>query len=172
MELSRVDLKAFFETGDLPTEAQFADLIDSYLNLLDDVGGASADVRKASLLIPSAQVLALNTTPQEIVPAPGANLSIQVIMAMGHVIFNTAAYAVNTQLQIITATAGGAQCQLNVLNATVNGIRVMQPTFIGTTSVTQLPPNQPLRISVLAGDPTTGDSDIKVFVTYGVVDVS
>lgn len=33
---SRTILKAFFETGDVPTEAQFIDLIDSFLSLLDD----------------------------------------------------------------------------------------------------------------------------------------
>lgn len=34
--LSRAALKAFFETGDKPTEAQFSDLIDSVPNLVDD----------------------------------------------------------------------------------------------------------------------------------------
>jgi len=33
---TRTALKAYFETGDKPTEAQFADLIDSILNLDDD----------------------------------------------------------------------------------------------------------------------------------------
>ncbi|TND08166.1 MAG: hypothetical protein FD123_2560 [Bacteroidetes bacterium] len=35
-ELTRDQLKAFFETGDIPTEDQFADLIDSYIHKLDD----------------------------------------------------------------------------------------------------------------------------------------
>lgn len=41
-QLSRTALKAFFETGDLPTEAQFIDLIDSLVDIVDDgilVGG-------------------------------------------------------------------------------------------------------------------------------------
>ena len=33
---SRATLKAFFETGDIPTQAQFASLIDSLLSLEDD----------------------------------------------------------------------------------------------------------------------------------------
>jgi len=33
---NRTTLKAFFETDDVPTESQFADLIDSNLNLTDD----------------------------------------------------------------------------------------------------------------------------------------
>ncbi len=35
-KLSRADLKLFFETGDKPTQDQFADLIDSLLSLIDD----------------------------------------------------------------------------------------------------------------------------------------
>lgn len=35
-QISRVALKAFFETGDNPTEANFIDLIDSLFNFVDD----------------------------------------------------------------------------------------------------------------------------------------
>lgn len=33
---NRVTLKSYFETGDTPTEAQFVDLIDSLLNIVED----------------------------------------------------------------------------------------------------------------------------------------
>ncbi|MDH7911367.1 hypothetical protein [Winogradskyella sp. SYSU M77433] len=35
-EKNRTDLKAYFEEGDRPTESQFEDLIDSFVNRLDD----------------------------------------------------------------------------------------------------------------------------------------
>ena len=35
-QLDREALKAYFEAGDFPTEAQFADFIDSVLNFVDD----------------------------------------------------------------------------------------------------------------------------------------
>lgn len=35
---NRIALKAFFETGDVPTQAQFGDLIDSLAHLTDDLG--------------------------------------------------------------------------------------------------------------------------------------
>lgn len=35
-ETTRTALKAFFETNDKPTQSQFADLIDSFQNILDD----------------------------------------------------------------------------------------------------------------------------------------
>ena len=33
---TRTELKTFFETGDKPTQAQFVDLIDSLINIIDD----------------------------------------------------------------------------------------------------------------------------------------
>lgn len=41
-EQTRTVLKTYFETGDIPTEAQFIDLIDSLVDIIDDgvlVGG-------------------------------------------------------------------------------------------------------------------------------------
>ena len=35
-QVNRTTLKTYFETGDVPTEAQFIDLIDSLLNILDN----------------------------------------------------------------------------------------------------------------------------------------
>ena len=52
---SRTALKAFFETGDKPTQQQFADLIDSVLNYTDDapigvfkIGSATVNLDSAS----------------------------------------------------------------------------------------------------------------------------
>lgn len=46
---NRTTLKGYFNTGDKPTEAQFADLIDSFLNLLEDpdVAMDADDIRDA-----------------------------------------------------------------------------------------------------------------------------
>lgn len=49
-QLSRAALKLFFETGDIPTESQFGDLIDSQFNFTDDgtpaiVAGANEQVQ-------------------------------------------------------------------------------------------------------------------------------
>lgn len=41
---SRVTLKTYFNTGDQPTEAQFADLIDSAVNVLDDASASDAQL--------------------------------------------------------------------------------------------------------------------------------
>jgi MYXO-CTERM domain-containing protein len=44
-KVPRTVLKSYFETGDKPTQAQFADVIDSALNLVDDglVGYSASD---------------------------------------------------------------------------------------------------------------------------------
>ncbi len=36
-QVNRATLKSYFNTGDVPTEAQFADLIDSLVSILDDL---------------------------------------------------------------------------------------------------------------------------------------
>ena len=53
---NRETLKNYFAEGQLPTEAHFADLIDSMLNMTDEAGGddkllcvAAGDVRKSYL---------------------------------------------------------------------------------------------------------------------------
>ena len=38
MQKSRTELKGLFETGDVPTEQDYADLIDSFINRIDDDG--------------------------------------------------------------------------------------------------------------------------------------
>ena len=43
-QLSRAALKLYFETGDIPTDVQFADLIDSFQNFSDDGAGEANTV--------------------------------------------------------------------------------------------------------------------------------
>lgn len=47
MEQTRNTLKEFFETGDKPTQSQFADLIDSMFSLLDDGSAKARDLLQA-----------------------------------------------------------------------------------------------------------------------------
>lgn len=167
--LNRAALKLFFETGDLPTEAQFADLIDSSPNIIDDLADDPADLIAADLLLTTAQVLALNTTPQTIVAAPGAGKVIEYKGGFVHVIFNGVAYITNTTLEIIPSGASAAQSSHTILNATADTIRNMPVEYVGTTAASQLSINNPLQLSVMTGDPVAGNSDVHVYITYRIV---
>lgn len=176
-QLGRAALEAFFETGDKPTQAQFADLIESCLNLVDD--GPGGIIFSASLSITSAQILQLNTTPLEIVAAPGADKVIELIAWSSSLIFNTSKYFVNTDLFIITDTADLPQGMMvlnseSILKSTASRILKgglgLTGLFTSETD-TQLIADKSLQVTVDSGNPTTGDSDIVVFVAYRIIDI-
>jgi len=123
----------------------------------------------ASLTISSADVLTLNSTPITIVGAV-AGYAIEVVSASVKIDFNSAAYATNTTLIVLTGGATDSQYRIGgSLAATVSTHRVGVPNSISTASATQLIENADLLVSVDTGDPTAGDSDITVFVNYRLI---
>lgn len=129
------------------------------------------DIRCASLTIASADVLQLNSTPQTIVAAQGSGTVIEVVSAFVKIDFNSAAYATNTDINVVCSGATQSQFKDNVLAASVSTVRKLLPTSGLSATDTQLISNASLLVSVGTGDPTTGDSDIEVFVLYRVITV-
>lgn len=129
-----------------------------------------SDIRSASLVIASADVLQLNTTPQTIVAAQGAGKGIEVISASVKVDFNSAAYATNTSLKLICSGATYEQSQGSIAASVSSTTRLRTLPPSGATD-TQVIENAALQVSVASGDPATGDSDIEVFVLYRVINV-
>ena len=123
----------------------------------------------ASLDITSAQVLALNTTPLTIVPAVSGYV-IEAVSVVVSIDYNSAAYATNTNLLIITDTAGNPQYKRDsLLTQTVDA--AWKFPEVAPTTGTQLIANKALTVTVATGDPTAGDSPIKVFVNYRLIPV-
>lgn len=131
------------------------------------------DIRCASLTIASADVLQLNSTPQTIVAAQGAGTSIEVISASVKIDFNSAAYATNTSLHLHIAGADDNVGQIgnNILTATVTQTCSSYAPSNPSSGQTQVLSNAALQVTVPSGNPTTGDSDIEVFVLYRVINV-
>ena len=161
---SRTDLITYFETGKAPTQAHFTALIDS-MQILDE----SATIKEASLTIATADVLTLNATPIEIVAAPGAGFAIEVLSASMKMTYNSVAYATNTRLElIVSGVAVVSQILFSsaVLSSAAN-------VFSGLGSVQQASSNMldnaALNVQVQSGNPTAGDSDIKIYVTYRII---
>jgi hypothetical protein len=120
----------------------------------------------ASLTIASADVLTLNTTPLTIVGAV-AGYAIEVISASLKIEFNSAAYATNTALQIIVNNANLCQAQTQ-LNQTANCFSLFEIENAAPDNI-QMVENEPLNVYVDTGNPTSGDSDITVFVNYRLI---
>ena len=134
-------------------------------------GTGGAIIKEASLTIASADVLTLNSTPITIVPAQGAGTVIEVLSAFVSIDFNTTAYATNTFIQLIVNGATTAQYGGGILNATVATTKKLPEISTTSSTTTQLITNAALQVSTLIGNPTAGDSDITVYVTYRIIEL-
>jgi len=137
----------------------WVDLAWSYSN--------SAILRQASLTITTAQVLALNTTPLEIIAAPPVGTAIEVTSAIMKLDFNTTQYATNTSLILENPSSTEMQC-VNVINQAADAFSRFEFEF-GATAGVQYVENEAVNLTTLTGDPTAGDSDITVYVTYRII---
>lgn len=162
------------EEGIYWTQVTLAELMPNILSLARVSQNLNSELDPcptycASLAIASSDVLQLNSTPQTIVAAQGAGTAIEVISASVKIDFNSAAYATNTDINVVCSGASQSQLKDNVLASTVSTTRRLLPvTGLGATD-TQIIENSSLLVSVGSGDPTTGDSDIEVYILYRVI---
>ena len=133
------------------------------------IKSAFGNVMSASLSIPTASVLTLNTTPLEIVAAPAAGYAIEVISFSMSLNYNSAAYATNTTLILITDTANTYQASTLIKNTTTSIRRGVINSTPASATTNQLIAGKSLKVSVDSGNPTAGNSDIKVYVLYRLI---
>lgn len=124
-------------------------------------------VRCAEVTIPSANVLTLNSSPYEIVAAPGVGKAIQAISGFVNLDFNSTPYATNTVLTLFTNTIVASQMSNDVLSMVTQRYSAFSP--VSGSGLQNLSENSSLKAGVLSGDPTAGDSDIAVYVLYRVI---
>jgi hypothetical protein len=125
--------------------------------------------------IPSADVLTLNTTPIELVPAQGANKIIVPTTILAEMYYNTTPYATEGEVDVF---CGGTRHPFTLppddgfLFGTVSRIVQAIPVITTGATSTVYVANQPMTLSMQGGNPTAGDSDIRIFGTYKVIDIS
>jgi hypothetical protein len=121
--------------------------------------------------IPSADVLNVFTTPYLLIDSPGVGHFIQVLTASCKVNFNTTAYATATTLTILTDTATRIQHSFsNALNATLSRMCVSAQQGINGAADTQLISDKGVYLKAQTGNPTAGDSDIIIYLTYRIIE--
>ena len=170
----RATLKSFFNSGDFPTEVQFADWLDSTL-VFDDDGTGALNLFFPELSISSAQILAINTTPVVIAAAPGAN-KVNVPMLMGvKYTFGGTAYATGGQFLGVFETDEtgllwvGLESGLTpilTLGADVTRIKTISSAAFDSAV------NKPLVLTLPLADPTLGNGTLKFKLLYKVMDFS
>jgi len=145
--------------------------IDYKVNLTNVRQYGGCEVYCTSLVIPTASVLTLFATPLELVEAPGAGYAIEVLSAVYSITFNSIAYATNTKLLIYTdtSTLEALECP-NALLSTASQIIPFGFAASGFgTATTVLIDNKSLKVKVETGNPTAGNSDIKIYVHYRII---
>ena len=124
--------------------------------------------------IPSAQILAGNTTPVQLVAAQGSGLTAVPISFVEIYNYGTAAYATNTTQAIFyngkaIATQFLAQISQLTLQQTANvslSAAIVSPVIQDTIAS-----NEPIMWGIQTGDPTAGDGTIEIYLTYIVINL-
>jgi hypothetical protein len=132
---------------------------------LDDKASISDVPLSTTVTIPSASVLTANSSPYELIAAPGNDKYIGIMGAFISIDYAGTPYATNTNTFIrigTTSIAGGA--------ITINNTADKAAAF--PMAVTNsIPINQNVNFFVQSGNPTAGNSDIKVTIFYKIFDI-
>ena len=112
--------------------------------------------------ISSAEILAINATPKELVAAPGAGYMLMPIHAITDYSYLTAPYATNTDLTIIHS---GEVPKLLDVQGVIN--QVVDKIQTGVLSeIKALISNKALNLTELTGDPTGGSGTLTIYLWY------
>lgn len=130
----------------------------------------SSEILSIAVDITSAEILASNTTPVTLIPAPAAGFFLDIISVTGKVSYGTTPYATNTtNLFQMGGTNSAPFITTKLLTATTNSFFKLQPqTLTGSTHYKE---QSPFEFLTNVGDPTAGDSDFKIYISYRVVPV-
>lgn len=126
---------------------------------------------EATITIPTADVLTLNSVPYQLLASPGVGKAYVVDEALMFIKYQTAAYATNTTLHVITDTAEIAQLVGSTYLATKKDVCVKLLEY-GLTTKTQILSNKGIYAKVDVGDPTLGDSDVVIYLKYRLIDLT
>lgn len=151
--------------SDSATKAASQQSIKAYID-----GRFTSILLEATLSISSSELLNLNSTPKQLVPAPGAGKFIAVREAWAYYDYLSIAYATNTNVMIEYA--------LPSLILSLNGMIDQSSDIIYTSSgggsrvdVSSNILNQSVRVRVNTGNPTAGDGTLKIGILYSVITI-
>lgn len=152
-DISEADIRGFGET------------------IADSVQFIDTSIQFTQLDLSSAQILALNSNPQQILAAQGAGTIIQPISITFWLEYGTTPYATNVNLNYQYGTLGAPS-----LSAAFSGAVQIDSTAsyiqsrtidLGTNSANL--ENKILGINVGGGNPTAGDSTLSIYLSYRVI---
>jgi len=142
---------------------------------LDSLVRAKLNVQGRTIVpvaIPTAEMLALNTTRKLAVAAPGAGKAVVVTGVYASITYIAPVYATNINLQVISDTATSPQAESSlILVKTTNANVIIPLTAVVGAGETQIIENAAVYITVETGNPTAGASNFKFYVEYMILDL-
>lgn len=138
------------------------------------VSSQSAVFNSKTVFTP-AQVKAFNTSPQDLIPAPGAGKITQIMYVLAGIDYVSTPYATHTELAIYCQGANAATNSLTA-NSAILPVTASSKGFFGggsgvNPSVDAVFANAPIKITALGGNPTAGDSPLTIYSTYLIINV-
>lgn len=139
------------------------DIADSFYNTMDDLIGTYS----ATVDISSAEILNAFTVPKILVAAPGANKVIVPISIITKFKYNSIAYATNTTIDYKVGSTTTGTLLSTFLAATASTVALTNSFNNFVTAF-----NTDLVLAIRTGNPTAGNSTMRVFITYNIIDMS
>lgn len=131
------------------------------------VGDLAPEILRASITIPTAEVLTLNTTPVTVLTATSGQIPIPLFVVVNFS-GGTTPYATNTTLRFYADSATIADYFASMsINKNAGVTMVAEATPLG---LYQADPNANIVCQVLTGDPTAGDNDLNITLYYRLID--
>jgi hypothetical protein len=129
---------------------------------------STSPIRYKTVKITSAEILALNATPKELVAAPGAGRAIEFVSAVLHLDYGTTTYTANGTLTVRTATSNsvlsGVLAAAELLHSTADKVATMVPASTGIG----LDINEAIELFEPTGECTTGNGTLTIVVGYRI----
>lgn len=176
MKRSKETLKEFFETGDKPTQQQYADLIDSFIDAQQPAGeghrtfsinetgevtvikAEAGVVQTAKITITAEELLAQQV--KTLIPAQGENTIIDIL-------------SVNTVFNFSGLSYGDGYLEFNhgiaaISLGDVNTYNYVVKTVQGSQETRSIPVNAPFTVTA-TGTMNSGNDGAVVYITYRII---
>jgi len=144
-------------------------------NTIQDVADlvTAGQVITVKVSLSSAEILALFTTPKELIAAPGAGKFIQPIAVVYNFTYGTTTYTTNVSLNIgYDPVANGSITNTTILGAGQSRLARALFSSANTFVLSSFDPvNKGFYAHVHAGDPLSGDGTLDIIITYCIISI-
>jgi len=146
------------------------DSVETREGYIDRFGNVANSVR---VKLTAAEVKLLKTTPQTLIPAPGANKYIQVDKVIGYLDYKTAVFTGGNNLEFRETGATGTKVSADLSSTFLNTAADIVAEVSGIEAQTTRLLDQPIVVAVPTADPggATAASTLTLIIIYRVIKV-